>query len=119
MLDIVKKGVGPDCVSSKCPNADIWIKKANGQLTITEFPPIKAHTTKRDAETNGDSITDWFGNRCADAYCKQLAKQMAEADPTPLQLALDRKRYRDTMARISLVMQWAFRHRSQYATGRN
>ncbi len=121
VLDIVKNGVAPPFTSSRCPNADRWtrVKRA---IADHGTPPIvtkiKAHTTRSAAENSGESITDWLGNRCADAHCKQLAKEMTEADPAPLQLATDKKRYREVMKRISLVMQWAFRHRPQYATGK-
>ncbi len=105
-------GVPQKFLSASSINADIWrrlaraIRDREGQIA---FVKTKAHRSRARAELDtNDSLTNWHGNRAADAACKELAAAEAETHGGADMLLRTRELCTQTLEVLAFAGGWAF-----------
>ncbi len=74
---------------------------------------IKAHKSREAAVLDGECEKAWAGNHLADKACKDLARELSQADDLPTRQASARDGFRKVAMRLAFVMKWVFRARPQ------
>ncbi len=113
VADGMHTGIPDALTSSGSFNADLW-KEARGYLRDREVAPTviktKAHRARAAALLDAeDHVGHWYGNQCADAHAKSLAKSMIEAPKLDGVWHGAREVAIQTLRRAAFGVAWALR----------
>jgi hypothetical protein len=122
VIEAAQRGVPKRWTTSRNMNADLW--RDLRRLMIDEGTnitavKIAAHATYSSAADEGEGALElWHGNDEADAYAKELCKELVGKDPRAQEVMAARELSRTVLARIAVAAAWNFKSKADLLEGR-